>query len=444
MMHQITRKRFDIIAGYARNPNIAKLAREIGWFEVDSPHLVGIVVIDTDGEFSGIVLAPDFSGRFRWVDQTHFLPTRAHAESELEQHLASVGRDYDRIRKQGDEPAPMDFFTPLGPAERLNTTFSVLATSPSYSAAHKVIDLMMRWYRDQDGNFVEQFQTTGFDARVWELYLFATLVEAGYVVEQPDPAPDFKAIGLDGTFLLEATTINPSQNGVETPRPTLESTKSEVDAYLQHYLPIRYAGPLTAKLRKRYWEHPDAKGLPLAFAIQDFHNEFAMTYSGTALSVYLYGKVVDDVPGSSDALKVTTIAQHRWGNKKVDSAFFYQPEAENVAAVLFNAGGTLPKFNRIGVATGFGSKDVILTHQGVRYEGEPLKRTRFSTEVAEGYAESWIDGMNVYHNPNAIHPLHPALLPGAAHHRWTDGRFESMIPTPHLVSSRTVTITRRS
>ena len=25
---------------------------------------------------------------------------------------------------------------------------------------------------DADGNFVEQFQTTGFNARIWELYLF--------------------------------------------------------------------------------------------------------------------------------------------------------------------------------------------------------------------------------------------------------------------------------
>jgi hypothetical protein len=39
---------------------------------------------------------------------------------------------------------------------------------------------MMRWYEDADGNFVEQFQTTGFNARLWELYLFTTLVETGY------------------------------------------------------------------------------------------------------------------------------------------------------------------------------------------------------------------------------------------------------------------------
>ncbi len=53
---------------------------------------------------------------------------------------------------------------------------------------------MMRWYEDIDGNFVEQFQTTGFNARVWELYLFAALTEANLRLERPDPAPDFLAV----------------------------------------------------------------------------------------------------------------------------------------------------------------------------------------------------------------------------------------------------------
>lgn len=62
---------------------------------------------------------------------------------------------------------------------------------------------MMRWYEDADGNFVEQFQTTGFDARVWELYLFATLSEVGYVIDRPHPAPDFTVRGPTGKFCLE-------------------------------------------------------------------------------------------------------------------------------------------------------------------------------------------------------------------------------------------------
>ncbi len=443
-MRPITRARFNVVAGYARHPNVARIAREIGWFEIDSHKVIGVLIVDSDGEFSGIVLTADLDERYRWVNQTRFCETRAEAEGQLEQYLAAAARDFDRIRVQGDESGAMDFFTPIGVESRLHPTFSVLAGQTAYIAARRIVDLMMRWYRDQDGNFVEQFQTSGFDARIWELYLFATLVEAGYVIEQPSPAPDFKAIGLKGSFCVEATTINPSQDGSATPRPTPNDTSEVVDAYLQHYLPIRFAGPLTSKLRKRYWEHPDAAGLPLLFAIQDFHDDLSMTYSGTALSVYLYGKVVDAVSSSGGAsTSVRSISHHLWGTKKIDSGFFFQPDAENISAVLFNPAGTLTKFNRIGVSTGFGASAVTLVHQGIRYAGDPPELQPFSNEVSEEHHEQWIAGMNVFHNPRAIFPLKPEMLPGAAHHHFVDGRFESLIPAGHLESSRTLNVVAR-
>jgi hypothetical protein len=48
---------------------------------------------------------------------------------------------------------------------------------------------------------------------------------------------------------------------------------------------------------------------------------------------------------------------------------------------------------------------------------------------APDYSETWIEGMDVFHNPNAVVPLHPAALPGAAHH-WLrgDGQLESRVP----------------
>jgi hypothetical protein len=125
---------------------------------------------------------------------------------------------------------------------------------------------------------------------MWELYLFAALTEANFVVARPRPAPDFLVRGLTGEFALEATTINPSVGGdgqrISPPKPETTEEKKE---YFKHYLPIRYAGPLTAKLRKAYWEQPAASGKPLVFAIQDFHDKMSMVYSGSALATYLYG-----------------------------------------------------------------------------------------------------------------------------------------------------------
>lgn len=445
MTRPISRGRFDIIAGYSRTPAIYRIAKEVAWFESDSVEVVGTVIVDLDGEYSGVVLAPDLAGRYRWVTQTAFASSQVLAERLLVASIADTCRDFDRMRIQGDEAAPVDFFTPVRKSSVLHPTFKMLSGDESFVAARRVVELMMRWYRDQDGNFVEQFQTAGFDARIWELYLFATLIEAGFAIEQPRPAPDFKAIGVDGSFCVEATTLNPSQDGKAAPRPSINSSAQAIDAYLQHYLPIRFAGPLLGKLGKRYWEHPEAGGLPLAFAIQDFHDALSMTYSVTPLSVYLYGLAFDETRDERGRLRrsVTPISHHTWGTKKVESGFFNLPEAEHVSAVLFNGAGTIAKFNRMGVATGFGSDKVDVVHAGVRLVGEPPTPTKFSATVASGYEEAWIDGLNVFHNPQAVYPLDPALLPGAAHHRLVAGRIESMVPAHHLMSSQTQTLLRR-
>src|ERR1019366_5920566 len=333
-----------------------------------------------------------------------------------------VAADLEQQRRQGDESGTaVDFFAPVVDREKLHPKFLRLASGYEFSAARAIIGAMMRWYEDIDGNFVEQFQTTGFNARVWEVYLFAALTEANLKLERPDPAPDFLARGLVGEFALEATTINPTVGSdgqpAATPRPQTDQEKEE---YVQHYLPIRYAGPLVAKLGKKYWNRPEASGKPLVFAIQDFHDTMSMTYSGSALPTYLYGYTHTAQYDGEGRLTVGPhqITEHRWDTKVVPSGFFSLPDAEHVSAVIFNSGGTLAKFNRMGVRAGFGTDNVILIHSGTAADpapdaSEPVKFVQF---VTKGYPGTWVEGMDVYHNPNALHPLDPDLLPGAAHH----------------------------
>jgi hypothetical protein len=37
----------------------------------------------------------------------------------------------------------------------------------------------MRYYQDVEGNFIQLFKSTGFDARLWKLYLFPATTEFG-------------------------------------------------------------------------------------------------------------------------------------------------------------------------------------------------------------------------------------------------------------------------
>lgn len=96
---------------------------------------------------------------------------------------------------------------------------------------------MMHYFEDVDGNFIQQFQSDGFDARIWELYLYALLNALCYGLDRAHAAPDFRCQGLLGDFFIEATTINPS--GAP---PDLNDANRQ--AYFENYVPMKYGSAL--------------------------------------------------------------------------------------------------------------------------------------------------------------------------------------------------------
>jgi hypothetical protein len=117
------------------------------------------------------------------------------------------------------------------------------------------------------------------------------------------------------------------------------------------------------------------------------------------------------------------------------SGFFNFPKAENVSAVIVNPQGTLPKFNRLGYLAEFGNRRVRMTREGTAQAGPRA----FVRNVHEpGYDESWVEGMVVFHNPNALIELPPEMLPGASHEFLAaDGSITSLVPDFHPLFSRT-------
>lgn len=443
-MTEIAKARFDALAGYCRHPDLFFLARELRWYGFAEERVLATLIEDTDSEFSGILLARDEKERFRFILMTDFFGTFEAAAKAIENKVSAVLPKLEEERKQEDvHGPPVDFFSFVGPQNKLHQSFVNLATAEQYSPARNIIEPMMRWYEDADGNFVEQFQTTGFDARIWELYMFAAFIEAGCVVRHG--IPDISAEGILGEFCVEATTTNPTldASGSVVPLPPRDTLEQRM-AYRGHYLPIKYAGPLTRKLAKRYWELSHVKGKPLLLAIQDFHAPGSMTWSRSALPLYLYGYDHDVSRDHNGALVITPrkVETHSWQDKTIPSGFFRLPNTENISAVLFNSSATIAKFNRMGVVAGFGSKRVRLVRQGfvVDHDDNASEPKFFSKDVSDtDYRESWIEGMDVYHNPNAAHPLDPAMLMGAAHHRLhNDLQVLSRTPEWHPLSSVTM------
>lgn len=435
-MKDIKQVRFEALAAYCRQPGALIACKEVRWLEAYDEEILVVAIRDAiDGDYSAMLLARDLKERYRWVEMTKFFATVDEALAAVQKLVEKIHVEFEEWRAQGDEKGkPVEFFTPVVAAEKLNRDFVTISSLEGYSPALELMKPMMRWYEDADCNFVEQFQTTGFDARLWELYLFAALVEAGYIFDKTFAMPDFYASNASGQLCIEATTVNPSRmpSGELVQPPPLD-TKQQVEAFQKQYMPIRYAGPLSAKLGKKYWEKAHVKGQPLVFAIQDFHAPNSMVMSRTALPIYLYGMVWDWKNAEGElVISPEKIEEHVWGQKTVVSGFFALPGAENISAVISNASATISKFNRMGALAGFGSRRVRMIREGTAANSAPNSElpTVFMHDVnSPHYSETWIEGMDVFHNPNAVHPLDPVMLPGAAHH-WLQesGKLVSFLP----------------
>jgi hypothetical protein len=300
-----------------------------------------------------------------------------------------------------------------------------------------MIEAMMRFYVDVDGNFVEQSQTTAFDARIWELYLFATFTELGYAPAPDLVTPDFLFSGPRGFIGVEATSVNPpNAGGVKPPM-----NKTQLIAYLENSIPIKLARVLRRKLDKRtpYWEATEMKEVPFIIAVQDFHSPGTMRAITFAMTEYVFGvrHSIDE-----NGRRIEWLKEHVWGNSREKSGFFRLPNAENISAVIVNPQGTLLKFNRLGHLAEFGSGRVYMVRtgfaRGERDFENPVPKP-FKHYVHEpGYEETWVEGTVVLHNPQARIKLNPRMIPGACHEfLQSDGRITSLLPEFHPMFSQT-------
>jgi ribosomal protein L30 len=179
-IHSLSRMRFEALAGYTRNPGTILFIEELEWHATTDERVIGLLVRDReDFDYGLIILGRDERLRFRAINVESELATLNAARESLFAKMKEEHAKPDEEFQQGDAPgAPTDFFTPVVDQQKLSPAFRLLTTAPRYSPARELIESMMRFHEDIDGNFVEQFQTTAFDARLWELYLFATFRRA--------------------------------------------------------------------------------------------------------------------------------------------------------------------------------------------------------------------------------------------------------------------------
>jgi hypothetical protein len=161
-----------------------------------------------------------------------------------------------------------------------------------------------------------------------------------------------------------------------------------------------------------------------------------MSFSSGTLIPYLYGRKFGALYDATGQLVVSNVARtdHTWEGKTIPSGFFKQPNAEHISAVISNPLGTISKFNRMGVGAGFGIDGIQMILTGTMHDHDPNAAIpkKFATRVIPGsWDEPWCGGLNVFHNPRALHPLDPDIFSEHAQHFEEDGNVHSYLPKFH-------------
>lgn len=342
-------------------------------------------------------------------------------------------------------PHAKSLFDLVVDAKDVHPSFEALRTRGASNPARWMLEQVFESFTDPDGNFLQQLQSTGFDSRFFELYLFAYLHFSRFDVDRTHPNPDFIVSRGGITAAVEATTVNPPTAGVlaKIGKRIADLSGPELIEYQRHELPLRFGSPLFSKLQERYWELPHCSGLPLVLAIEAFHDKDALAFSDSALTSYLYGVTHAAEWNRRGSLTIDyyRIYSHVVGEKEVSSSFFDQPDTENVSAVIFTNSGTTAKFARMGYQCGVGVDTIDIMRMGYCLNLDPDVRdpTFFSYNLDDSpLVEPWGQGLVVLHNPKCLYPLPLTFFPHAAQVVLEDGRPRMFTHGWHPFSSKTI------
>jgi hypothetical protein len=429
-IYKINRNLFNIYLLFTREPFSKAYIEELEFFSNGNNSVIGLISFDLiDSDYSAVVLSRDESKQYRAENVKTSLTTSEEAEIWVKKEMNS-----DKIIIHDNDTVFFDLFNIVAKEKQIHPYFKELNNNEGFSGSKDVIKEISYHYKDIDGNFIEQFQSiNGFDARLWELYLFCLCREEGFSFKRNKYAPDFIIEKSNDIIAIEAVTISRDLNKKVDIKNFNPKSREETTKLLENEIPLKFGSALFSKLKKKYWEFEHVKGKPLLIAIADFHDTMSMTWSFPALTSYLYGYKYEAKHDENGKLIITPIKIKGFVKKtgvKIPSGFFNQPDSENISAILFSSTATISKFNRMGKQAGLGSENLSIIRMGAKhnFDENSSESIPFMHQINEECNELWSEGTSIFHNPNALIPLKEELFPAVAHHYFLDEFISSVFP----------------
>lgn len=307
----------------------------------------------------------------------------------------------------------MDLFTPVVAEDRFHQNFRSILLDGRESMRSE----LMKWaegFEDRDGKFIKEFQTT-FNSSFWEIYLFAVFHEYGLKIDWGYPSPDFNLTSDACKFTVEAVTANAAQGKPNEWERTIETFKEKPNLNaLNREAIIRLSNAISSKVR-RYQDHyanlSHVARHPFVVAIAPFEQPLFNLQYNRPIKALLYDYYVDEeeymanpskYPNGPPGKKLGFIEKDN--GAEIELGLFNDDGYAEISAVIFSCTATWGKVDVM--CDDLDCKMVINSVWGSEPHGAPVHRTTYKNE----YQESITDGLQIYHNPFAKHPLSPEVF----------------------------------
>ncbi|NVJ09916.1 hypothetical protein HUW63_32415 [Myxococcus sp. AM001] len=336
----------------------------------------------------------------------------------------------------------IDLFEPRMPEDKLHESFRLIRQDPAYAPVMPVIQgwaagLLER--RREGDKFVKELQST-FNSAMWEIYLNRALMELGFEVDFSKSAPDFCVTTPGGyRFNIEAVISDRSPSA-----PTIAGL-SEQDFKIQSALKL--IGKLNDKVRlyrgdggKKYpygvLEH--VREAPFVVAIAPFDSDLSLTQNNELINLVLFGLGAPSHEADTFGHQERVARIQKKPGTEIDVGIFTNDSFKEISAVIFSTTGTFGKaVIESGIDRLVRSSRYRVIDKDLAQAGDPswslgeqylaqgkldfLKRYRWEDESliygmdvricsSRVHRETHLDGLHIYYNPYAEHPLDPGTF----------------------------------
>ncbi len=299
----------------------------------------------------------------------------------------------------------MNLFQPIVAQEEWHPNFrAMMLQGNGYSC--DVINDWARGFEDRDGKFVKEFQTT-FNSSFWEIYVFAVLKKYGLSVDFSYARPDF-CLPAHGFNIEAAVALHPDGGDPEYARAG-KLPNEDLNEFNRQTI-VRLSNAIAGKRRKfvnEYTKLPHVRDRPFVLAVSNFDRPFAYTSAQRAIEAVLLGRYVDEEryiaagrPGGK--LEDEPIDRvYKDNGSPIEVGLFDGPACPEISAVIYSSCATMGKVRALSADP---CRGTIFT--AFRFNPHS-DQARLIQEPKPRYTENLLDGLRVYYNPFAHHPLDP-------------------------------------